>query len=277
MLVLLKIALALFAASVAVAGGVSAETPSLKTVLQRVERYVVAYESELSSLVARERYVQTVKAFRGEAEAARTLTSDFLFLRLPGVDGPWLGFRDVIEVNGHAVERHEERLREIVAGSADNASRAWAMSRESARYNIGRLERTVNVPVGVLGWMHPRLRERFEFRQSGEEDTAGVRAWRIAFKERRRPTIIRTPDHKNFESSGFIWVDPADGRLLQTQQENKRDGLQVTIRVEFAPNTAFGMLLPSRMTERYEDGVGSLQTEAVYTEYRRFGVTAKIK
>jgi hypothetical protein len=255
----------------------SVDTPALKTVLGRVERYVVAYESDLSTLVARERYLQSAKAFSGDSDEARTLISDFLFLRLPGADGPWLGFRDVLEVDGLRVARREERLHEIVASPENAATRAFTMSRESARYNIGTLQRTINVPVCVLGWMHPRLRGQFEFKAAGDEEIAGVQTLRIAFNERKRPTIVRSPEFKDIVSFGHIWVDPTDGRVLQTEQQNRTGSLSVTIRVQFQMNQDFGILVPSRMTELYEDVQRRLETEALYSDYRRFGVTARIK
>jgi hypothetical protein len=254
------------------------EAPSLKTVVERIGRYVDAYEPDLSTLVARERYTQTVRGFRQDPPRDRTLISDFLFLRLPGRDGPWLGFRDVIEVDGKPVERHEERLREIVGSSpGDAAYRAFQMSRESSLYNIGSLQRTVNVPVCVLGWMHPRLQDRFSFERDGLESVGGVSAWRIRFRERKEPTIVRDHLGKNVSSSGYVWVDPTDGRILQTEQLHSRGVLRVRIQVYFERNADFGILVPSRMLEQYLDNYGRLETEAVYSNYRRFGVTTRIR
>ncbi len=257
--------------------GAVADEPSLRTVLARLERYVVSYEQGLSSMVAIERYVQTQSGSAG-VDQTRTLVSDFLFLRLPGEDGPWLGLREVLEVDGQPIGNHAERLREIVAASPQDARvRAMAMARENARYNIGPVVRTVNVPVGVIAWMHPRLRNRFTFEQQADEIVEGVRAWRIAFAERGGPTIVRTPAGRNVRSSGRIWVDPTDGRVLRTELTNTLGGLRVTITVAFTMNREFGVLVPSRMTERYEDGAVQLMTGAEYSNFRRFGVTTTIR
>jgi len=256
--------------------GASAD-PSLKTVLSRVERYVEGYEALLSTLVARERYVQKVPAPPGQTGQIRTLVSDFLFFRLPGKDGPWLGFRDVLEVDGTALEHQGERLREIVASPERAEARAMAMTRESTRFNIGRFSRTVNVPVCVVGWMHPRMRDAFTFRQAGELDVDGVRAWRVAFTEKRGHAIVRTPEGLGVKSSGVILVNPATGEILQTEQQNTLGPLHVTIQVQFRPHQEFGILVPVRMIERYDDGTDRLETEAVYSEYRRFTATARIR
>jgi hypothetical protein len=249
----------------------------LKTVLSRVERYVEGYERSLSTLVARERYVQKVPAPPGQMGLIRTLVSDFLFFRLPGRDGPWLGFRDVLEVDGTPVAHQGEWLREIVASPERAEARAMAMARENGRYNIGRFARTVNVPVCVVGWMHPRMRDGFNFKQAGDQDIDGVRVWRIEFAEKRGHAIVRTPDGRGVKSTGRVFVNPATGEILQTEQQNTLDALQVTIQVRFRSHPEFGILVPIRMTERYDDGRDRLDTEAEYSEYRRFTATARIK
>jgi hypothetical protein len=246
-------------------------------VLSRVEQYVERYEGELSTLVARERYVQTVPPSPDRAGRVRTLSSDFLFFRSPGRFGPWLGFRDVLEVDGNPIERQGERLREIVASPDSAESRAMTMALENARYNIGRFTRTVNVPVCVVGWMHKDMRDRFSFKHEGEDDLAGVRAWRIAFREKERPTIVRTPEGRSVVSTGRIWVDPADGRIIRTEQQNAIDKLRVTILVDFVQHAGLGLLVPSRMQERFDDGADRLETEAIYSDYRRFTATARIR
>ena len=151
------------------------------------------------------------------------------------------------------------------------------MARESARYNIGPFVRTVNVPVCVVAWMHPRMRDRFSFKKAGDEDLDGVRAWRVEFKEKDWPTIIHTPEGRPVVSTGHVWVDPSNGRVLQTEQQNTVGSLRVTIDVWFQPHDELGLLVPVRMTERYAVGGERLDTEATYPDYRRFTATARIR
>ena len=72
-------------------------------------------------------------------------------------------------------------------------------------------------------------------------------------------------------------VDPSNGRILQTEEAHTPGALRVKIVVEFRPNADFGILVPARMTEQYLDNYGRLETEAVYSNYRRFGVTTRIR
>jgi hypothetical protein len=273
---ILRVLVGCFVAVVATGAGDGAN-PSLRTVLSRVESYVERYEGDLSSLVAKERYVQTVSARTAPPSETRTLVSDFLFFRSPGRFGPWLGFRDVLEVDGAPVARQGERLRDIVASPDGAESRAMAMALENGRYNIGRFARTVNVPVCVVGWMHKDMRDRFSFKHEGAEEIIGVKAWRIAFREKDRPTIVRTPEGRSVVSTGRIWVDPEDGRIVRTEQQHALDRLRVTILVQFQKHDELRLLVPSLMQERFDDGVDRLDTEAIYSDYRRFTATARIK
>jgi hypothetical protein len=254
----------------------AAADPSLRTVMSRVEQYVEQYESQLSTLVAREDYVQRVPAVAGRAEQVRALVSDYLFFRSPGRYGPWFGFRDVLSVDGAAVARQGERLRDIVASPDRAESRAMALALENGRYHIGRFSRTINVPVCVVGWMHRDMRDRFRFDREAVEDRDGVRVWRVRFRERDRP-LVRTPDGRPVKSEGRLWIDPGDGTILKTELLNALEDLRVTIQVEFRRDAELGLHVPVRMTERYDDGMDRLETEATYAEYRRFSATARIK
>jgi hypothetical protein len=258
---------------------------SLQALLSRLERYVAAYEPALSYLVAREHFVQRLVREPASPtpeprtrESRRETVSDYLFLRLPGEDGPWLGIRDVLEMDGVRMTPPTERLQEITSAAPASVRRqAEAMARENARYNLGPVYRTVNVPTAVLSWMHPQFRSRFSFRKVAEEDMSGLRVWKLVFSERRRPTIVRTPQGRHVVSKGHIWVDPADGRLLRSELSNEIGSLAVSIEVQFARDERFDMLLPVSMKERYADGDMVLETEARYSDYRRFDVNTRIR
>src|SRR5262245_35675913 len=101
-----------------------AQPITLDLVLSRAERYLVDYYSRLSLIVAEERFEQWVEpvsqgrqsmttpavttepthvpAPEEPAENRRTLVSDFLMVHQTG-QAAWLGFRDVLRVNGKAV------------------------------------------------------------------------------------------------------------------------------------------------------------------------------
>ena len=94
-------------------------------------------------------------------------------MRAAGTDGEgFVQFRDVFEVDGGAVRDRSERLVKLFMNpSAAAKNRAAEIMRESARYNIGSIERNINVPVLALSFMHPRYQPRFKFTM----DDAGAR------------------------------------------------------------------------------------------------------
>ena len=128
--------------------------------------YLVDYETKLTGVVAEEQYKQWVEAGRTatgtstgrvrqrdsavQGPTKRSLVSDFLMIRWPG-EAAWFGFRDVLSVDGTPVRNREERLLKLFTQNPkDVLARADLIAAESARYNIGGVERNINVPTHAL-------------------------------------------------------------------------------------------------------------------------------
>jgi VWFA-related protein len=244
--------------------------PALDGVLARAVEYIANYSRELSAVVAEEVYEQRVRAGTSPGEPqSRRLVSDFLIVKDPGSPG-WLPFRDVFEVDGVAVRDREDRLRKLFleapATAIETANTIW---QESARYNIGRIRRDTNVPTLALSFLEPRSMERFTFRKRGEDVQDGIRAWTIEYREHVRPTIIRTTDGKDVPSSGELWIDPVNGRVLRTVLKASTATITVTYRQR---DEIPGLWLPVMMQESYAYGGGSILGLATYSKFRRFQV-----
>jgi hypothetical protein len=275
----LLVTLALLSSSSAAFFAPRAQRLTLDAVLRRCEQYVLDYEPQVSRVVAREEYMQRLYVRNREDEPqSRRLVSDFLFLRLPGRRGSWLGIREVLEIDG-VPANGRRRLDEAAAGAthAEIEALAGKYALENARYNLGGFVRTVNVPFVVLSWMHPGFRDRFDFDHKGVERIDGIDAWRIEFEEDERPTIIQTPEGDDVVSRGTIWIDPVTGRILQTELRNRPKPLAATIRVRFAWDGPLGIMVPVSMHERYTEKRGTLEGEATYSDFRQFDVLTKIK
>jgi hypothetical protein len=274
-------------AAVLVAGGVSmrgaAEEPSLKDVLRRMGAYVDAYGEKASIVVATERYVQDVKGGGASTATHRVLLSDFAIVKVDGIRG-WMGFRDVVDVDGTKVENREERLVQALMspGSYDEARRITA---ESARYNIGPILRTFNVPTTALFFFRSDSLDRFKFTRR----TSGEAAWEIAFRETRSPTLVQTPRGQSVPTEGSVWVNPADGTVVRTHMRlsNFAGRGMVTARalaevdVTYGRIPALDMWLPVTMSESYEGTQGTvwdrITGHAEYTDYRQFQTAVRIK
>jgi hypothetical protein len=139
--------------------------------MARAGSYVEKYQQDFSPFLAGERYVQEVR----DAAERRVLISEFALVRVEDADCTlWLAFRDVVEVDGRAARDREERLRRLfITPPANVLAQARAIAIESARYNIGEMTRTVNVPTLALESLETRRRND---RASGSPERTRPRA-----------------------------------------------------------------------------------------------------
>ncbi len=267
------------AALLGVAAAAAAQPPSLDVVLARLHDYLDRYEETLAALIAEERYTQQVVDFpRRAPQRSRVLISDYSPARAPGGHA-WTGFRDTFEVDGRSVRGREDRLAALLGdGSADSASRALTITRENARFNLGAelVTRTINVPTVALDLLHRRHRDRFEFDKEEEALVDGRAAWMIRFRERRTPTILRTPEGRDRRSTGTLWLDPATGAVLRTRLSWEGPPPGGEIAVVYGHDSHLDALVPERMIEEYRSAGWVITGEAVYTNYRRFETGARI-
>jgi hypothetical protein len=277
---------ALIAATMGAAvAGAQAQAPALEDVLRRLDAYLARYEAILATVVAEERYSQTLqhqpsplldRAPRGVGQS-RVLLSDYALARAPGGQA-WTGFRDTYEVDGRPARDREDRLAALLAeGSATSARQALRITRENARYNLGEdiVSRTINVPTVALDLIHERHRSRFAFEKRGEEVIDGTRAWVISYTERSRPTLLRTPAGKDRRARGAVWVDPATGAVLRTDLswDGTPPGIIV---VHYRRDANIGALVPGTMLEEYRAARATLTAQATYTKYRRFQTAGRL-
>ncbi len=281
----MKAALALpLVFAVAVAPVAAQTTTPVSLLLDRASVYVTAFVRDFSTVVAEERYVQDshpmpeVEAFgpaRSVSQAAAQhveLRSDLLFVR-PDPSGNWLTFRDVFTVNGRAVRDREDRLAKLFVGrpadAPDAIDRAWEIARDGYRFNIGSKDRTVADPLVALAFLQAKYRQRFEFRVSSIDTTRGPDVWILKFKERVRPTILRTADDRNVLSSGRFWIDGESGRVLQTELETSVGDRVMTT---FTFDERLGLDVPSEMRDIAWHNGTVVTGVATYTNFRRFDV-----
>jgi hypothetical protein len=249
--------------------------------------YLRTYESQLSSVIADERFDQRFVSVRTrdvgkgtEARVRRIIESEISFLRLPG-NQEWLGFRDVRKVDGHPIRNPGVRLAELLQRGGDVLEQARVIANSGAAHNLG-LPRTINVPTAVLEILHPSHRARFRYTPAGTDSVRGGAASILAFQETSRPTVVRQPDGGNIVSSGRAWVEVGTGRILRVEwfyDSEPRDpaiAVRPKLMVDFQLNRTLGFLVPTRMEEVFGVPYGTGDGVAVYKNFRRFGTGARI-
>jgi len=288
--------LLLIAASVGAAAWLAAAEPtafaqSPRHVLERAGTYVVGYGKALADVIGEEQYTQRLVARDGSPIESRVLDSEIAFVGLAGSE-EWQAFRNVLRVDGAPVQGAERRLERVLRDPPRSiAAQARLIAHESARYNLGPLQRNFNAPTMPLQFLHPSHQDRARFDKRGEETIAGERAWILRFRERRRSTLIRSPEGRDVPVEGLMWIVPADGRVLRAtffvtdflpsprgSTTTSRADLDVTWRHD----ERLGISLPAEMHERYA-GPWMAGTEpydivghARYANYRRFEVDVRI-
>jgi len=263
--------------------------PSLALVLQRGADYVTTFHARLSRIVAEERYTQRSETIGSGKRngttrwAERVLLSDLMLVKPPGADD-WLQYRDVFEVDGERIRDRTERLPALLADpSMSAAGQVDRIRRDSARYNIGSIERDVNVPVLAMRFLSPANQPRFTFRRAADRaaaaaaiapDAAGVfrvtaEVWAIDYEEVRKPTLIRTLRNKDLPARGRFWIEPDSGRVLMTELRAGDKNVRGTIDVSYQSEPLMGLLVPIEMREEYFDRSGAHITGvATYGRFR---------
>jgi hypothetical protein len=252
------------------------QTVRLGDVVARLDGYLQGYEKRLANVVAEEAYRQWVEEgpTTHRSTTSRMLRSDFA-LALTSDRNRWVGYRDTFEVDGLPVRDREERLERLLSSGA--VGQAARIAEQNARFNLGDdlILRNINIPTFALEMMNPRIRDRFRVRQIGVDALDGRPGWLIEFRERERPTLVRTPEGRDQATRVVVLVDPQTGEVLQTTLTWER--VEGMIAVYYGHTPGIPVPVPIRMAERYVTRTGALVGgEATYANFRQFETSARI-
>jgi VWFA-related protein len=277
------------AASARPAAGASRD-PALEDVLQRVGRYVAGYGQQASLIIAVERYEQRYQNAPAGERPQRKLVAEFALFRTADATG-WVGFRDVMSVDGKPIPDRQDRLQALLRAGTPDILEARRIADESARFNIGPTRRNFNEPTAALFFLLPASQKRFAFTRQGMTTVSGVTAMEIDFRETGSPTMIRTSDGRDVASQGTIWVLPADGAVVRTRLNVLGfggPGISSSVDVTFARDERLQLWLPAKMTERHEAKAIIARTPviriapavvtatATYGDFKRFETSTSI-
>jgi hypothetical protein len=245
-------------------------------IIARLDGYLRDYEARLANVVAEEMYRQWVEPGPKDRRSttSRMLRSDFALTATPEY-GRWVGYRDTFEVDGKPVRDRDQRLQQLLSSGA--VGQAMRIAEQNARFNLGQhlISRNINVPTFALEMMNPRIRERFKVRRTGAGVLEGRRGWLIEFRERGRPTLVRTAQGRDQASRIVALVDMQTGDVLQTVLTWEHVKGSITVSYGYVPGIA--VPVPIRMAERYVARTGELVAgEATYTNFRQFQTSGRV-
>lgn len=274
-------------------GSVSAQGP-LGEVLAKVADYVAAYQQGLRGVVAEETYSQYMTSNRGGGPGGRSrvsrdsrrLRADLLLVQLPNEDR-WLQFRDVFEVDGKPVRDRDQRLYKLfVDAKPDAREQAETLQRESSRYNLGPILRTINVPMMALYIFDRDIHPGVEYQYGSAGGTNRFAALApssavavVEFKETTRDTLIKGENDRGVPAHGRAWIDKTNGRILQTELIAQDTAIRAQITVTYKQQDGIAVLVPDEMRETYsiQRNETRIDGRAKYSRFRQFTVTTTEK
>ena len=271
----------------------SAQT-GLDDVMKAAAAYVSAYQKNLQGLVAEEYYIQGLSQTlasratgRGRIERqGRQLRSDLLLVKLVDDDW-WLQFRDVFEVDRRPVRDRDQRLVKLfIESKADARAQAESIQRESARYNLGPIMRTINIPIMALLFFETANQPRLDFKLANAGNVNRFRELArpesirlVEFKETQKGTMVKGANDRDIPSHGRVWIDVDSGRILRTELISEDTELRAMIDVSYAAEPGLDILVPREMREIYHVRRNDVRIDgrATYSKFRRFTVTTAEK
>ena len=195
-------------------------------------------------------------------------------ITVPGTIG-WVSFRDVFEVDGRRIRDRENRLLTLLQSPNANAmAQARRLADESARYNLGRVHRTTNLPDSALVYLQAASASRMKFdapRASAPVD--GAETVVIRFRETGRPSIVTSRRGSDVPASGQVWAHAATGAIVKTEFKLSDVWSSGVFVVEFSVDEPSGLRFPAKMTERYTSPSEEVHATAKYSNVRRFTVS----
>ena len=267
---------------------------ALESLLTKATWYVLEFVDQLSNVVAEERYVQDSSVMlatiaipglggrgapamsqpRGSAKH-RELKADFLIVKTPGE--PWQPFRDVFEVDHIPMRDREERLAKLFLNQRTDAEareRGRAIAQESARYNLGAVQRTINNPVFALIFLQPEVREHFTFTMGKPDRRMGDHIRVVEYVEDMRPTLIVGLPGQDMPAYGRFWIENDTGRVVKAEVRVDQKGIKANLTTVFRTDERLGIDVPAEMREDYELENSHVTGTATYSRFRRFEVNA---
>ena len=265
------------AGALAAASAVLHAQPEVGAIVERAAAYVEQFQRRFGTMVTEERYEQSIQeaiviGARSRPQMERVvLVSDFLLVQVPG-EG-WMPFRDVFERNGQKLRDREERLANLFLNGSSRSSveQARQIMLESTRYNIGTIERTINLPTLPLVYLTEAHRGRFQFELVKRDPDDGTL---VQFREVRGPTYISTRNGKDMPSTGRFWLHEATGAIRRTELDVEDSTVEAHIKVAYRLDGGLGVWVPVRMEERYRDrgSTSEVRGVATYSRFRKFQV-----
>jgi hypothetical protein len=155
------------------------------------------------------------------------------------------------------------------------------MADESARFNLGSIVRTINMPTLALMFLRKDMQERSTFTRGGTKKIDGYATVELRFAEHAMPRIIASSDAA--AATGRFWLEPDSGRVVRSELVVDSANARATITVTYGQRPKIAVWVPTSMDEAYvwpskinagnlNIGSGSIECHASYSNFRSYNV-----
>jgi hypothetical protein len=243
-----------------------ARQPTLEDLLAKAAQYAAAFADPSRALICEESYEYTyyrrmLNAGGGSERlplGGRRWVAEKIVLATPDDEKaglPWTEFRDIVSLDRKPVRDGASRLQKLlIEPKVPEATEATKVTRESAGFQSGRLERMVLLPRLPSVFLHALNQPRFAFTRGGGRTIGGVKTVEVKFRERDSPTIVTASSGRDAPSSGSFWIDPATGAVLGSYLKNgDSSALYDELTTTYALDKTMSLWLPASLVERMYD------------------------
>jgi hypothetical protein len=253
---------------------------STKGLTKSAAAYVAEYQSKMLYVLADEEYTQRTFDQAGNLMRERLMNGD-LWLTFVGTDQhqEWMAVHDVIMVDGEVVPDRKDVRSLIQLGKFESVARE--LLARNARFNIGGIERNFNEPTLPLLVLEARRLSGFSFDRKSLTKEGDKSSAVLAFDEKDPATLIHDKRGRPVPVKGEFEMDADTGEIRRTRLEFKIDGVAGELSTIYKKDEKLELWVPITFTERYTrkttTNFDRIECEATYTNYRKFGATARIK
>ncbi len=247
--------------------------PAVADVVRAGTEYLAAYAPTVSGVTLEEQYT-LIDVSSGRMSTPQRLNSDVVLLNL---SGRVIALRDAYAIDNNPLRDRTPRITALLARpTAAGWEQAQAYAAESFRLMKAEIVATLNDPTLALFFLAPANQSRVTYKIDGHKRIAGVEAVGLSFQEpKNRGAEYIVGTRGKAAGSGRLWIDPATGRILQTELSMQSATETARVTVSYAPDSTLDLWLPSQMVDTYRvsegsTGISSMGTGAGYNVRQEF-------
>ena len=212
--------------------------------------YLATYGSKVSGVTLEETYTIT-DVSSGRMTTPQRLSSDVVLLNLAG---KLIALRDVFAIDNNPLRERQPRITALLREPTEAAwQQAQEYATESYRHMRADLIMRLNEPTLALQFLTPENQPKVTFKLDGRKKFDGIETLGLRFEEaknRDSSYVIKT--RGNAFASGRLWIDPATGRIHQTELWLQSGSETARITVTYARHATLDLWLPSSMLDDYQ-------------------------